>query len=867
MIVTCVLFFFAAVGIGIGIFKGYRQPWQKSVARIVTILLAAFTAVGVAKGVAKSAASYALEMVMSNISADTFAEITATFPSFEKIIGALACIVLAPIIYIIPLIIFRVLYAIIAHFIMKAILDEDLDVDDEWLEDDEEEVEEDAEQPEEATEEADAEAEETAEEPAEDDSVDAAGETAQKFFGMFLGALCGLIIFIVSWAPLTGALGLIGDVSDVLKEQELAELEEVYEIVDPIANSAAVKFTNAMGGKLVFNSLTSAKADGVKIKLRDEIDAIIVVVQNLDTFTGGEIDEEQLPDVIRVLSTVFDNSTILPLLASEFISGAANAWGNGEDFMGIELPVDFDNPEVEAIVLQTISSFKDSNVDTVRRDVHTIANIAIIILENDVLDVVESDGPMQLLSNEKVIRSLLLEILSNPHTADIVDNGIDFAIHMFASSALSAREDLDGLYDSLIAELASVTFESEKALAKDIKSAFGDIGIAITKECSEELAKKFVETFGEGLANISVDGVKTLLANTELTVTLSDKTTKTIYIKNNDSVVKNTVLITIAALKTSHNPITDSEKEVNALVKTIAALPDLADKMNADSSNITSFMEEIGVILDEISSSSLIGRDCINNLIVLIFQSDMLVDVLPLDTVSITNAANTIIRGAANKTYAVVMADLAKTVDALLSFADSGSSDMTTTESLNKLLSTVTPESAEIIENMVDEALVSDLGVDEESASAVKDILSSTLNKIAATDDKNKEEEVEKITNVINTTLDITSGSGEGADVNMNEYVGSILDSTVLTETIVEHSYNQEDGTLIENPLGTGYTYTPADDAEKEELEATLTEKLTNSENPEETEKAIQAIGSIINAQFVIVNGQVILVTPEAPQE
>ena len=57
------------------------------------------------------------------------------------------------------------------------------------------------------------------------------------------------------------------------------------------------------------------------------------------------------------------------------------------------------------------------------------------------------------------------------------------------------------------------------------------------------------------------------------------------------------------------------------------------------------------------------------------------------------------------------------------------------------------------------------------------------------------------------------------------------------------------------------------DDAEKEELEATLTEKLTNSENPEETEKAIQAIGSIINAQFVIVNGQVILVTPEAPQE
>ena len=130
---------------------------------------------------------------------------------------------------------------------------------------------------------------------------------------------------------------------------------------------------------------------------------------------------------------------------------------------------------------------------------------------------------------------------------------------------------------------------------------------------------------------------------------------------------------------------------------------------------------------------------------------------------------------------------------------------------------------------------------------------------IANTDDDKKSEEVEKITNVISTTLDMTTGGGENAEITMTDYVGDILDSSVLTETIVEHTYD-ENGELKDNALNTDYTYVPADDEEKAELEATLTEKLAASENKEDTEKAIQAIGSIINVQFVIVDGVVTLV-------
>ena len=860
-IVTGVLFAFLAIAIGYGVFKGYRQPWQKTVARIATVFLASLTAIGVAKGITKSLASTAFQMVVANMDPQMFAEFTKSLPSLEKILGALCCIVLAPIIYVIPLILFRIIYAIISYFIMKAILgDEDALTDEEM----EAEVEEELKSTRahkilKAAETADEQTEQAAKD--EEVVITDSNVIGKKLLGMGLGALCGLMIFVLSWAPLTGAIGLIGDVSDTLKSYEIEELEEVYDIIDPITESAAVKFTNALGGNGVFNALASTRVNGVKLELRTEIDTFMILADNIDLLEGGELTDEKIIAIANLFTKVFDKSTILPMLASEFITGAANAWSNDQAFCGVMLPINFENAELKGFILDTIAGFKDSNVDTVRQDVHTIVNIAIILVENDALDTLKDGDAMQLLENTKVMRPLLIEIFKNPHTAAIVDNTLDFAIHFFASSILNANDNLDDLYVTLVGELAEIkASENEKNITNDIKSAFSKVGISLTKESAAALKDKFIATFGENLSGISVNGVKSLLSGNDITITLSDKTTTTLKIKDNASIVKHTILITVDVLKSTHSGITDIEKEVDTLINTIASLPELANAMNGDNQDLGVFMQNIGGILDDISASQLIGRDCTNNLIILIFQSDLISDILPIDTVSITNAARTIINGAANKNYKTVMAELGKTVDALMAFTDSNNADVKDTETLNNLLVTITPESAEIIENMISEELVSDLGVDEESASAMTNILSTTLNKIANTDDEKKSEEVEKITNVINTTIDMTTGGGENAEITMTDYVGDILDSSVLTETIVEHTYD-ENGELKENALNTNYTYQPADDEEKAELEATLTEKLAASENKEDTEKAIQAIGSMINVQFVIdANGNVTLV-------
>ena len=208
------------------------------------------------------------------------------------------------------------------------------------------------------------------------------------------------------------------------------------------------------------------------------------------------------------------------------------------------------------------------------------------------------------------------------------------------------------------------------------------------------------------------------------------------------------------------------------------------------------------------------------------------------------------------------MSDLAKTVDALMAMQDS--ENLKDDNSVQNLLETITPESAEIIEDMLSDELIADLGVNEESSETMTGILSSTLNKIAATkedpnvSDEELQKEVESITYVINTAIDISSGDGsKGEEITMTEYVDHVLESKILTETIIENTYD-ENGELTVNPLDASYE--PSVE-QKAELTETLNDRLgaAAEEDKESTEKAIKALGSLINVEVIIIDGQVII--------
>lgn len=855
-IVNAVLFAFAAICILVGVLKGRKNPWQKTVARLVCILLSAVTSILIAKLIASATGSAIYEIVKTEVFTEELAELPEALPSLEAIMTALVCIILCPIIFCILLLIFRGIFAIISHFVMKAIIKEEPKPAPKAAPAAEEQAENsEAGEVNEVSEAAEGSEDAPAPSPKPKKSAGLSPK-AGRAISMAVGAVCGIVIFVISWAPLTGALGLFGSVTDALKEQEFEDIEEITEISDSITGSAAVKVTNAMGGRLVFNSLTSAKASGVKIVLEKEIDSAIIFLQALTTVTEENVEKDAQVSALRSISAAFDNSSLIPLVTSEFLAGASDAWSRGEAFCGIDAPVS-DDSAMGTFLASVLEGFKDSTVDTIKADVNTIIEVASLVIENDVMDSAESDVSA-LLADTEFMRSLLLEILENPHTAEIANDGLDFFMQLFASSALGAKESIEPLYDSLLADVAELMQNPDvEDIAKEIKSVFNGYGISLTDESATLLATELGGKYG-----ISAQDVQNALDNNELTINLTDKTQTNVYINNKEALVEHSVLVTTEQLSTKHSQITNPEEEVDKLVDTIASLPELIEAMEEDSSDIPLFMKNIGAVLDKFASSELIGKDCTDTLVLMIFQSDILTDVLSLDKVSTTGAANTIIRGAETKSYATVMEDLAKTVDALISLGES--EDLKNDDSIKNLLDTITVESAEVIEHMIDSELISSLGVNEKSAETMSEMVTSTLNKLASIKEEGtiSEEqynaEIESITYLINTALDVSTGEGEDSEILISEYVDTILDSEVVTSTVIEAVYGEGGTEAIHNPLEIEFEPT---EEEKQELTEALTTKLNSAseEDKETMEMTITAIASLINVEVVIENGTVIL--------
>ena len=207
------------------------------------------------------------------------------------------------------------------------------------------------------------------------------------------------------------------------------------------------------------------------------------------------------------------------------------------------------------------------------------------------------------------------------------------------------------------------------------------------------------------------------------------------------------------------------------------------------------------------------------------------------------------------------MSDLAKTIDALVALSDSN--DIKNDDSIKNLLGTITQESAEVIEHMINTDLITGLGVNEKSAETMSDMVTSTLGKLADIKESNSmsEEqynaEIDAITYLINTAIDVASGNGNESEIVISEYVDTILDSEIVTATIIESVYGDESEAVI-NPLDIEFEPTTE---EKIELTDALTNKLNSAtgEEREEMEKAITAIASLINVEIIITGNGVIL--------
>ncbi len=201
-----------------------------------------------------------------------------------------------------------------------------------------------------------------------------------------------------------------------------APLKAIIKYSAPLKDNFVSKVVYAMGGRGIYNSLTTNEVASTKIALQTEVNGIIdlcdVALKFLDTEPKHYSAEQS--DAVNKANEALENSEYLPLLLSKVISFAANEYYQGNDLFGIEKPdfgKDF-NPTFDKV----LRVLKDTDSNDIRKDLRTISNIANGALETGIIDEVTSEeiNIWHIVENKDMIEIILVELYKNTRTRNMI---------------------------------------------------------------------------------------------------------------------------------------------------------------------------------------------------------------------------------------------------------------------------------------------------------------------------------------------------------------------------------------------------------------------------------------------------------------
>jgi hypothetical protein len=199
-----------------------------------------------------------------------------------------------------------------------------------------------------------------------------------------------------------------------------------------------------------------------------------------------------------------------------------------------------------------------------------------------------------------------------------------------------------------------------------------------------------------------------------------------------------------------------------------------------------------------------------------------------------------------------MLTSLGKAVDVVQAAADSSKD---TNESVKELLNDLTPETSKVLQTVTTPEVVVNHGVPEKSAEPVSDMLSSTFENLSnAKEEGMTDEEYEKESKAVSNMMDILMSSTENegdtvfgensvTGITAEEYIDNIMDSKVMSETLVDKVYGDGDEPTID-PLNSERGLA---EEEKADLVDALNNKWLASDKSDETKKEITALASVLN--------------------
>ena len=477
---------------------------------------------------------------------------------------------------------------------------------------------------------------------------------------------------------------------------------------------------------------------------------------------------------------------------------------------------------------------------TVKEDLVTVGEIVAVAEEHHLLSTLVR-SPQTALTNEDCTAEMMLLLLENPRLNPVIDTISDFAITTILQ-AVHVPEDTDPLHEQFLNDMAAVTGTEEQDLATQYSNVFDRYGLR-EDESIQHLAAE---------AYLSGEDMKTWTLNN--------------IVHDKQEFLSLTERVAIHNITDGRNQVLYAEHEARTLAHAFAVLCNLSLDMNGQKMDVQTILSKLGPALDAFAETETLGPKKTELLLIGLFQSDKVHDAVGLSVLGATDTAISICENSKDQGYEPMLISLSKAIDVVTAASDP---DKDTTEAVKVMLDDLTPSSSKVLQTMSTPEVVMSYDVPEKSAVPVSGMLSDTFKNLSnAKEEGMSDEEYEKESVAVANMMEIlmasgktgTSTFGEGSvtGISAEEYVNNIMDSKVMSETVLDNVFVDGES-ANHDPLNTNRGMSGQ---EKTELLNALSNRWENSEKDDVTQKKLISVAAVLNFQIEITDGGVAEVAP-----
>ena len=698
--------------------------------------------------------------------------------------------------------------------------------------------------------------------------------------GKILGGVCGFFLFVAVMSPVVGFLNVgnavLGVAAPFMKDN--VAITVASDVVDAASENLGCRIIRFSGGKAIFSALTTYRTDVHKVSLQKEADFLSSLGSAVRLVNDESVSDREAADGLRKASEAFNDTTLVPAVVPEFMSAANARWSKGTHYYGIE-QIKLGG-SLEAFNDSLNNLLATSNYETMKTDVTLVLNLFANAVENGALRG-ENKG-MAFLTNEALITSMMTEMVSNPHTASMISDLMEYGLELLGNKigmnidgkAVSDSGDPNALYNEVIKDSFGVVKSvheqysqkpQQDAFIQDVSKGYIEIfsekGISISQETADALATTTYDLYKNSEV-FSYDSLREMYSSH--TLILEDGSS---YRVEKGMVLPTSVSVERASLKdlalsSTLPPVYDASEEGALLGKAFCGVVKIANSVMDGEFMAAACVRDMGPILDCLAQSKMVGKQNTAILLTCVMQSERVYNEVGFSLAEATELVTYINQnvGTVNEdgtvnTYEVMLRTVANAIHVV---QISSTGETTFAENMNFLMKDMNDVTSKLLSMLMSTSVIKKHGVSSMSANATSGMLSNLFADLAAArkagmDDLTYEAETNAAVSLTNMMLKMNQseakgmfGKGSVTGTDASTVVGNILQSEVVSETVREAAFPDGATTPVSNPLNQTIVMT---EEETSQLEAAMNQNWSSlslqEKNDPEVKQTYQAIGAM----------------------